>query len=219
MVRDFGDIKVGFLSADDVAWFHWAGENRWGTNTFSRRDNSGGLSVDHERIKDIVTSASNEVDHLIVFMSWGIEYTNKSNSHQQEMAHAIIDAGADVIYGTHPHWIQGFEVYKNKPVFYSLGNFVFDQTHTDPTRQGIVLNANFYKGRLINFEIIPQKACGYHQTTNNLATKIISGELSYEEVDNFSEREGCVYWQPTPVDENSPHYKQSWERFIEWTTL
>lgn len=47
---------------------------------------------------------------------------------QIEIAHALIDAGADVIAGHHPHVYQGIEIYKNKPIIYSLGNFLFDQS-------------------------------------------------------------------------------------------
>jgi hypothetical protein len=124
-----------------------------------------------------------------------------------------------MVVGSHPHWVQNFEVYRDVPIFYSLGNFVFDQTHTTETRQGIVMNAYLYKGEPINFEIIPHKICGYHQTSNNLASKVMSGEMSYADVDKTPEAQGCVYWQPKPLDQDSTEYNDIWERFIEYTTL
>ena len=61
---------------------------------------------------------------VMVSIHWGIEQTLYPQAYQVEMAHKIIDAGADCIIGHHPHWIQGIEIYKQKPVFYSLGNML-----------------------------------------------------------------------------------------------
>ena len=49
------------------------------------------------------------------------------------MAHQLIDAGADIVHGHHPHILQSTEIYKNKPIFYSLGNFIFDQNWSSET--------------------------------------------------------------------------------------
>ena len=66
-------------------------------------------------------------EFVVINIHWGEEYKEISNNRQRFLAHALIDAGADVIIGHHPHVIQEMEVYKNRPIFYSLGNFVFDQ--------------------------------------------------------------------------------------------
>jgi poly-gamma-glutamate synthesis protein (capsule biosynthesis protein) len=68
-----------------------------------------------------------QVDFLIVFTHWGVEYVLAENAHQQAMAHLAVDAGADFVVGAHPHVIQPSETYRGKPIVYSLGNFVFDQ--------------------------------------------------------------------------------------------
>lgn len=67
-----------------------------------------------------------KVDVLIVSFHWGIEGTTKPSAHQRRIAQAVIDAGADVIIGHHPHVLQPVEIYKGKTIAYSLGNFVFD---------------------------------------------------------------------------------------------
>ena len=67
------------------------------------------------------------------FTHWGAEYNENFTKTQQEQAHQIIDAGADVIFGSHPHVVEPMEEYKGKIIFYSLGNFVFDQLFSEKT--------------------------------------------------------------------------------------
>ena len=87
---------------------------------------------------------NNDSDLIIVFMHFGNEYSRHANSRQIEIAHDLIDSGADIVVGCHPHVTQNVEVYKGKPIFYSLGNFIFDQSRAD-THQ-----AYFIKLDLIN---------------------------------------------------------------------
>jgi gamma-polyglutamate biosynthesis protein CapA len=98
-----------------------------------------------------------EVEYLIVAAHWGIEYQTYFHPTQQRLAHEFIDAGADVILGHHPHVIQPIEVYNNKLIFYSLGNFVFDQDFSTETMQGLgvglVLNPQQITAYLFPVEI------------------------------------------------------------------
>jgi len=75
----------------------------------------------------------------IVFVHWGAEYQSKHNMTQEKLAHELIDAGVDMIIGHHPHVVQDFEQYKDKYIFYSLGNFVFDQYFSAEVQQGLAL--------------------------------------------------------------------------------
>ncbi len=77
--------------------------------------------------------------HIIVMMHWGDEYQPVHNATQEEIAHTLIDAGVDAVIGSHPHVIQDIEVYKGAPIFYSLGNFVFDQYWNGDVRSGLAL--------------------------------------------------------------------------------
>jgi len=97
----------------------------------------------------------NAADILIVNMHAGTEYTRHPNQEQIDFAHAAIDAGADVIIGHHPHWIQDIEIYKDKPIFYSLGNFVFDQMWSQDTREGLMVKLNFSDKKLDGYELLP----------------------------------------------------------------
>lgn len=74
---------------------------------------------------DIEAFRAQGIDLIVVSFHWGKELSLKQNLDQVAVAHATIDHGADIVVGTHPHVLQGMEVYKNKPIFYSLGNFSF----------------------------------------------------------------------------------------------
>jgi len=76
--------------------------------------------------------------YIIVCPHWGIEHTTQPTPWQRRHAHALIDAGADIIIGHHTHTLQSIEHYKEKPIYYSIGNFIFDQTKPINTRACMV---------------------------------------------------------------------------------
>lgn len=100
-----------------------------------------------------------QVDVVIVLPHWGAEYiTDRPTALQKKEAHAMIDAGADVIFGAHPHVIQPIELYKEKIIFYSFGNFIFDQYFSRETMEGLAVKAVFEKdadGLQSRYELIP----------------------------------------------------------------
>ena len=95
------------------------------------------------------------VDVLIVGVHWGEEYKSVANDKQRMIAREMVDAGADVIVGHHPHWIQDEEYINDKPVYYSLGNFIFDQMWSEETRKGLVIKLTFKDGKLLKEEKLP----------------------------------------------------------------
>lgn len=74
-------------------------------------------------------SENNDSDLIIAYMHFGNEYSVSPNENQVKISHELIDYGADIVIGSHPHVTQGIEMYKGKPIFYSLGNFIFDQSN------------------------------------------------------------------------------------------
>ena len=88
------------------------------------------------RVKTIKMADSIAV--VIVNLHWGAEHTLRPLPQQRLEAHALIDAGADVIIGHHTHTLQTTETYKGKPIFYSIGNFIFDQQRPLNTEACIV---------------------------------------------------------------------------------
>lgn len=81
----------------------------------------------------------NPDDFVVVSVHWGSEYQLQSNARQQEWAHRFIDAGADLVIGHHPHVVQEIELYDNHLIFYSLGNFIFDQYFSEDVQQELAM--------------------------------------------------------------------------------
>jgi poly-gamma-glutamate synthesis protein (capsule biosynthesis protein) len=78
------------------------------------------------------------VDHVVVLPHWGFEFVHVPPFGVVQEAHSFIDAGADCIIGSHPHVLQGYEMYKGRMVFYSLGNFVFDMPVKESRKTALV---------------------------------------------------------------------------------
>jgi len=122
-IKDINGIKIGF-----------AGYNQFSGDTESK-------SKTIEELKQLRTS----VDIVVVYTHWGNEYQSISSTETQELARRFIDAGADVVIGSHPHVIQQIEDYKGKKIYYSLGNFVMDQYFSAETQKGMLVEMNVTK--------------------------------------------------------------------------
>jgi gamma-polyglutamate biosynthesis protein CapA len=125
------DTIFGFLSFSDVGpnWLE------------AKEDKPGILIASDPHLEEIITKAKETVDILIVSFHFGEEYKTIHNQRQENLAHSAIDAGADLIIGHHPHVIQDIEIYKEKPIVYSLGNFIFDQYFSKETMEGMLFEA------------------------------------------------------------------------------
>jgi len=97
-------------------------------------------------LKDI-GDVRNAADFLIVYAHWGKEYEIGARKEEMLLAHEFVDKGADLVIGSHPHVIQNKEAYKGKMIYYSLGNFIFDQYFSEATMQGLLVKAIFDKDR------------------------------------------------------------------------
>jgi poly-gamma-glutamate capsule biosynthesis protein CapA/YwtB (metallophosphatase superfamily) len=107
---------------------------------------------------ELVEAYSEQVDVLIVGVHWGAEYQAAAGAKQREIAKKLAAAGADVVAGHHPHWVQDVEYIgvEAKPVFYSLGNFVFDQMWSQKTREGLAVGLTFDPtGKITKEERLP----------------------------------------------------------------
>jgi len=94
---------------------------------------------------EIVNSIKAEVikgERVIIIPHWGVEYQSIHNKTQENMAKSWIDAGATMVIGGHPHVVQDVQVYNNRPIIYSLGNFVFDQFFSPETQQGLIISGD-----------------------------------------------------------------------------
>ena len=111
---------------------------------FATATTTGVAYMDTVKMKQTVNLAKLVADVVIVSMHSGTEYIDYPNTRQKKFAHAAVDAGADLVIGHHPHVAQSAEKYKGKYIFYSLGNFIFDQ-RAQRTKEGIILKAIFNK--------------------------------------------------------------------------
>ena len=108
-----------------------------------------------ERMQRAIQEANSIADIIIVSMHAGDEYEPLPNDSQMAFAHAAIDAGAEMVIGHHPHVVQTMEIYKGKYIFYSLGNFIFDQMWSRETREGLLIKAAFTKEGVKNVTFHP----------------------------------------------------------------
>ncbi|WCK52736.1 CapA family protein [Aneurinibacillus sp. Ricciae_BoGa-3] len=95
-----------------------------------------------------VKEARKQAGVVIVFLHWGKERSEKPERYQVDTAHKLIDLGADIVVGSHPHVIQPIERYKNKLIAYSLGNFIFTRNSLDRCSQSALFSVNVQQGKL-----------------------------------------------------------------------
>lgn len=101
----------------------------------------------------LINELNEASDYVVVNIHWGTEYELEKTERQMSIAHALVDNGADVVFGHHPHVIEPIEIYKNKVIFYSLGNFVFDQDFGETTK-GLGAGVEFREDKNI-FTLFP----------------------------------------------------------------
>lgn len=106
------------------------------------------------------------VDWVIVSMHRGVEYAESPSTPQVEFAHRVIDAGANIVIGHHPHVPEGIEIYQTGIIFYSLGNFAFWQPFDYWTQHSFAVELNLYPNGKFNHTIVPVDAGWQPQLTN-----------------------------------------------------
>ena len=152
---------IGEVNGVTIAWLGYSEmADLFFSLSYPRRmraeDNAPGISsYNIENILADIEKVKDSADIIIVTLHWGIEYTDLPQEYQTRDAHRIIDAGADIIIGHHPHCIQGVEVYKNGLIAYSLGNFIFDQDWSEKTSQGLMLNISVNRLGWQSAEFLP----------------------------------------------------------------
>lgn len=122
---------------------------------FATTSSWGLAPVDLQRLPQDIAAARKQADLVIPYFHWGIEYTKDPIQQQQNAAHAAIDAGADMVLGVHPHWVQAIEEYKGRLIIYALGNFVFDQDWSRPTLEGFLLHLYWRGTTLVSARWVP----------------------------------------------------------------
>ncbi len=138
------DIKISFLAYS--AKFYLTVE--------ATAEQPGVAIIDTEQMKADIKQAKEWADIVCVSFHWGWEYSDHPTDKDRELAHLVIDAGANLVIGHHPHVIQGVEVYNGGLICYSLGIFIFDQ-QTPPTHRGLMLQCTYSPKKLLRAELLP----------------------------------------------------------------
>jgi poly-gamma-glutamate synthesis protein (capsule biosynthesis protein) len=139
-------VRYAFLGLNEIDERVWANETAPGTNPLSP-DTIDKILLD-------ITTAKSTADVVVILPQWGVEYAPAPVQHQKEWAQRFLDAGATLVVGNHPHIVQPMEVHPNGLVFYSLGNFVFDQDN-DFRREGMAVQVTFRGSRLESWKLLP----------------------------------------------------------------
>jgi poly-gamma-glutamate capsule biosynthesis protein CapA/YwtB (metallophosphatase superfamily) len=112
--------------------------------------------VELEAMRADVRALRNSVDVVVLSCHWGVSSRDEPVEYQREIGRAAIEAGADMVFGHHPHVVQGAEIFKGKPIFYSLGNFVFDwEVMRGRHLDGLALRCSISKNSIAEIELIP----------------------------------------------------------------
>ena len=105
-----------------------------------------------EKLRKAVGEIEDEVDTIIFSIHYGVEYQTDPNQNQIDISKNAIDIGVDLVIGHHPHVIQPVEEYENGLIAYSLGNFVFDQSFSEETMEGLLLEVKLKDGEILDYK-------------------------------------------------------------------
>lgn len=137
-------VRIAFLSYSRVHPLQfWAGRKKPGT-----------AAADDAAVAADIREAKTHADLVVVSVHWGAELMDRPKDYQVRLAHAAVDAGADLVLGHHPHVLQGLELYKGRLIAYSLGNFAFGSGSRRCT-ESIILLAEFDGGALARVRAVP----------------------------------------------------------------
>jgi len=139
--------NFAFLGYDGITGDDYGAGASWGGTCPLRRQ----LLLD-----DLAALRADPTDPLIVpFFHWSTEYVAVPSTEMRALAHLAIDNGAAMVIGSHPHWVQGTEWYKGRPILYSLGNFVFDQDWSTETKQGMFAEFVIRERQIARVRLVP----------------------------------------------------------------
>lgn len=156
-ISNFGqegiDSTKKYLAESGIKYFGQPGEAlaKWGKFSFISYNEFGGESA--QKIAKKILEEKNNGQMVLVYAHWGDEYVPPPER-VKKLARSFIDVGAEMIIGSHPHIVQESEIYKGKHIYYSLGNFIFDQYWDKEVSTGLVLEVKIENGKI---EILEHK--------------------------------------------------------------
>lgn len=170
-ITEKSGLKIAFLAFSGVLPYGWS----------ANRTNPGVASLKNLiEVKRAVREAKKQANLVVVSLHWGIELSPQPLNQQEQIAHQLIDAGANLIIGHHPHVIQKIEVYKTGLIAYSMGNFIFTPGSPKGSKS-ILLKVKLDKYGLKSFQVWPVKIIN--------AQPEIAREETAKDIINFLSRE------------------------------
>jgi poly-gamma-glutamate capsule biosynthesis protein CapA/YwtB (metallophosphatase superfamily) len=163
-ILDVKGLRIAFFSVTKI--FNFGGSEHEAFNYAAW--------ADMERLGPAIARVRPDVDLVIVAAHWGAEYQDRPADETVALAHEMIDAGADIVLGGHPHVPQGIDRYNGGFIIYSLGNFAYHQTteHSVWKTRSIILKLTLTKDGVKSWEMIPV-TCGFQPA-------VAEGELADE---------------------------------------
>jgi poly-gamma-glutamate synthesis protein (capsule biosynthesis protein) len=150
-------IRFGFLGFNAIGETPEAGPGQPGALSVGMPPRTGPLDRGElDRVLGAVRRLAHRVDVVTVLPHWGEQYTHRPWPVQRLVARELVRAGADLVVGGHPHWVQGADLVGDALVVHSLGNFVFDMD-TAETTEGLMLEATFWGDRLMAADFVPYR--------------------------------------------------------------
>jgi poly-gamma-glutamate synthesis protein (capsule biosynthesis protein) len=153
LVVERNGLKLAFLG--------YSYGSAFGLESFVRPDAAGIMPLDPLIIREDIRRVRDQVDFVILSFHWGILDSQDVHPEERRFGQEMIDAGADVILGHHPHVPKGVEVYRNGVIIYSLGNFTMGHGHDDPEMlDNFLARLTFERGGIARIEVIPWAGVG-----------------------------------------------------------
>lgn len=138
LVLEAQGVRIAFLGYSEFAdlFFDWD----YPRSFAATEDRPGVPAIREDWLAEDIRAAREVADVVAVALHWGVEFVNYPTEEQQRLARYMVDQGADLVLGYHPHAIQGFELYNGGFIAYSLGNFIMDRQDTDLARESMILD-------------------------------------------------------------------------------
>jgi hypothetical protein len=225
---DKDDLRIALLAyVAPETWGGWGQrEQQTHKDWVAGVDKPGVAPFDLNLIKEDLDLANKEADFLIVSIHWGDEYTYFPHPDIISDAHRIIDMGANLVVGGHPHVLQGYEEYHNGLIMYSLSNFLFPPYYDEndgelrkwsrKSRESVILKCEISRNGILSYELIPVMQKGdepavisvSHKTANKILSKIESLSKEYKKA-NYH----VLYARLKEKEDRFKYIKLVWEMY------
>jgi poly-gamma-glutamate capsule biosynthesis protein CapA/YwtB (metallophosphatase superfamily) len=143
VIHEVQGVRIAYLASTDIL----------PASAGATAERPGANIYDVERMASDIREARRQADIVVVSFHTGEEY-QPANDHQRSLYHSLIDVGADIVVGHHPHVVQEIEQYNGGWIAYSLGNFIFDQNFSKQTMTGLMLDVSIKDNKI--FDVTPR---------------------------------------------------------------